>query len=266
MYSDQKRLEKLLVEYYRDTLGLPDWRRAVERRLQFGLSWTLRRLMNFIPRQNTCILDIGSGFGDFLVSAHDLAISDKYFGIEPDYQWAIEARRRTDKDSTGVYVSKGESLPFPSNFFDGIFCNQVLEHVEKLDAVISEMVRVCKPGGWIYISAPNYIFPHEPHYRLYLLPWLPKKFASLILRIDKRNPEYLIHCITYINPFMVLRILHRLGLRNETNIMQECLTDPDLLASQTARKLSKAIGWLPLPSGLIYLILPTFVLVARKPG
>jgi ubiquinone/menaquinone biosynthesis C-methylase UbiE len=266
MYNNQVRLEELLTAYYRDALGLPNWRRAVEKRLEFGLSWTLRRLMNFIPEQNSNVLDVGCGLGDFLLAARQVAISNQLFGIEPDYAWAVEARRRTDKNSIGVYVSKGESLPFSSDSFDGIFCNQVLEHVEHLESVIMEMVRVCKPGGWLYISGPNYLIPYEPHYRLMFLPWLPKKFSKLILQMVKRNPDYLINCVSYINPFMVTRILRKLGLENEINIMQESLASPTLFASKTAQHISHAINWLPLPSRIVYMLLPTFALVAWKPG
>jgi 2-polyprenyl-6-hydroxyphenyl methylase / 3-demethylubiquinone-9 3-methyltransferase len=41
----------------------------------------------------------------------------------------------------------GESLPFPDDFYDAVFCCDVLEHVRDLPAVISEISRVLKKGG-----------------------------------------------------------------------------------------------------------------------
>lgn len=41
----------------------------------------------------------------------------------------------------------GESLPYPDNEFDVVFCCDVLEHVRSVDKVIAEISRVMKPGG-----------------------------------------------------------------------------------------------------------------------
>lgn len=40
------------------------------------------------------------------------------------------------------------ALSHPSNTFDVVTTNEVLEHVPSLDAALSEMARVLKPGGW----------------------------------------------------------------------------------------------------------------------
>ncbi len=45
-------------------------------------------------------------------------------------------------------------LTFSDGAFDGIICVHVLEHVERDDEAIAEMVRVLEPGGWILIDVP----------------------------------------------------------------------------------------------------------------
>jgi SAM-dependent methyltransferase len=48
----------------------------------------------------------------------------------------------------------GEKLPFKSNSFDAIFSLAVLEHVKNPFECASEIERVLKPGGVIYVAVP----------------------------------------------------------------------------------------------------------------
>lgn len=47
------------------------------------------------------------------------------------------------------------NLPFPSNSFDIIFCNHVLEHIPDHLKALSELFRVLKPGGWGIFQVPQ---------------------------------------------------------------------------------------------------------------
>lgn len=46
-------------------------------------------------------------------------------------------------------------LPFPDNSFDVIFYHHVIEHVSDPAKSLDELHRVLKPGGLIYVGAPN---------------------------------------------------------------------------------------------------------------
>lgn len=48
----------------------------------------------------------------------------------------------------------GKKIPFSDNFFDGILCTEVLEHVLDLEIVLREFHRVLKPEGILLISIP----------------------------------------------------------------------------------------------------------------
>ncbi len=57
-------------------------------------------------------------------------------------------------------VSDATALPFSTGSVDGAISESVFEHVPRADLVAKEMVRVLKPGGYFYVSAP-FIHPYH---------------------------------------------------------------------------------------------------------
>lgn len=54
-------------------------------------------------------------------------------------------------------------MPFDENQFDVVFCNHVLEHVADERQVMSELLRVMKPGGWGIFQIPQDINLEKTH-------------------------------------------------------------------------------------------------------
>jgi glycosyltransferase involved in cell wall biosynthesis len=57
-------------------------------------------------------------------------------------------------------VADATHLPFKNNSLDGAVSESLFEHVPDATLVAREMVRVVKPGGYIYVSAP-FIHPYH---------------------------------------------------------------------------------------------------------
>jgi len=57
-------------------------------------------------------------------------------------------------------VAEAASLPFKDNSIPALVSESLLEHVADPQTVVSEMVRVLKPGGYLYASAP-FIHPYH---------------------------------------------------------------------------------------------------------
>ena len=55
------------------------------------------------------------------------------------------------------------ALDFPDEYFDAVISIETLEHVDDLDAVLSECARVLKCTGQMVITVPNRWFPLEGH-------------------------------------------------------------------------------------------------------
>src|SRR5207244_7548860 len=80
-----------------------------------------------------------------------------------------------------------EALPFGDAAFDGVFLNEVLEHVADEYRALLEIRRVLRSGGHLAVMSPNRWFPFEGHgMRVHgiaapvpvpFLPWLPSKLA-----------------------------------------------------------------------------------------
>jgi ubiquinone/menaquinone biosynthesis C-methylase UbiE len=71
-------------------------------------------------------------------------------------------------------VADGEALPFRSGAFDRIECDAVLEHVRHPEAMIGEMARVLRAGGYMHVVTPFchpfHAYPHD--YRRFTLEGL----------------------------------------------------------------------------------------------
>ena len=53
-------------------------------------------------------------------------------------------------------------IPFPEDSFDVVVTYQCLEHVPDPERALTEMARVCKPGGVVCVVGPNLVSPTVP--------------------------------------------------------------------------------------------------------
>lgn len=65
---------------------------------------------------------------------------------------SIDIERRYAKC---IIVDANKKLPFKDDFFDLIWCSEVIEHLDSPTFSISEFRRVLKPGGEIVATTPN---------------------------------------------------------------------------------------------------------------
>ena len=59
----------------------------------------------------------------------------------------------------------GESLDYPSDSFDLIILNFVLEHTENPEQIVKLCFKIAKPGGMLYVSVPNAIHYEDRAFR-----------------------------------------------------------------------------------------------------
>jgi SAM-dependent methyltransferase len=59
-------------------------------------------------------------------------------------------------------------LPFDNDTFDFIECEDILEHVNDMVAVMRELHRILRPGGRLHVQGPHftsYVWPTDPTHR-----------------------------------------------------------------------------------------------------
>jgi SAM-dependent methyltransferase len=96
------------------------------------------------------VLDAGCGSGRTLEELEPFGV---VHGIELDPEAAEVARSRGVGE---VEIGRLEDLPWEDARFDLITCLDVIEHTPDDRVTLSELRRVCKPGGWLLVTVPAY--------------------------------------------------------------------------------------------------------------
>lgn len=100
------------------------------------------------------------------------------------------AKKRNKHQNTVFKFADALSLPFKKETFDVIICNHVYEHLKDAKKLMDEIYRVLKINGVCYFSGPNKYTVIEPHHFLPFLSWMPRRVASLYVRIARGAKEY----------------------------------------------------------------------------
>jgi SAM-dependent methyltransferase len=99
------------------------------------------------------VLDIGCGDGFFAKKLQYACQAKEIYGIDISEE-AIKESRRRGIIAYRVDVEE-ESLPFPDDFFDAVYCGEVIEHLYDPDHLLSEVYRVLKRNGVFVLTTPN---------------------------------------------------------------------------------------------------------------
>ena len=108
--------------------------------------WYLSRL-----KPGWSVLDVGCGAGGHAVRA--IRRCRQVIGVDRDATLIGLAPRDTPNlyFLCGDFVAKG----LPDGPFDAVLCLDVIEHMDDRPGLLAEIRRVLKPGGLLFISAPN---------------------------------------------------------------------------------------------------------------
>jgi len=94
------------------------------------------------------IVDVGCGTGHFTAS---LASQNILFGLDLSLEMLLVA------EAKGLFPvqARATELPLADNAFDLVLANSLIQCVAEVRKLLSELVRVCSPGGRIIISGFN---------------------------------------------------------------------------------------------------------------
>ena len=135
-----------------------DSRRTFAER-RFAHSWTpsrfdlpraarLRQIL--IGRPEGRVLDVGCYDGAFTTRVIDGPV----IGVDISHSALGSARAR----GLTVALAQLESgLPFGDGTFGTVIAAEIIEHVFDTQAVVDELARVVRPGGWLAMTTPNLV-------------------------------------------------------------------------------------------------------------
>ncbi len=95
------------------------------------------------------ILDLGSGEG-----GTSLVLSNENNVISFDIK-LNRLKKQQQTSSLNKINGNAVTLPFKNDLFDLIILQDVIEHVNEIEKLLTEVLRVLKIGGYIYLSTPN---------------------------------------------------------------------------------------------------------------
>jgi ubiquinone/menaquinone biosynthesis C-methylase UbiE len=155
-----------------------------------------------------------------------------------------------------------------------VTATSVLEHVDNPERAVKEMVRVLKPEGYILLTIPSPSFPREAHYKVFYIPYLPKKLGKIYLRLRGFNPVFFVREVTYPypSPSYVERLLYSAGMVVENlteKEIKEKLEKPRTIQSKLLRRVFQLVKKLRLnrvvATVICYLdIYPGALILAKK--
>jgi len=208
------KIKSYYKSYYKDSLGIANWEELCEQRVyeeDIYCGRFIERIKSWIDYDflDKKVLVVGSGTGGELVNFFKEGA--EVFGIEP-YLPAIEICHLKAEfvglKKENIIQSSAEQVKFGDNSFDFVYCFTVLEHVNDVEQSISEMFRVTKPGGFIFIQTPDYRQLYEGHYKIPLPMFLPNIFNRIILKALGR-PSNFLRTIQKVNTFSIRNILKK---------------------------------------------------------
>src|SRR4051794_19874877 len=96
------------------------------------------------------VLDVGCYDGQF--AAQVLEQADALVGVDVSES---ALRLAVDRGVCGVLAQLEAGLPFAGESFGTVLAAEIVEHVFDTQAVVNELARVVRPGGWLAITTPN---------------------------------------------------------------------------------------------------------------
>ena len=96
-------------------------------------------------------LDLGCGTGEMLKLILQKNEHKDLYGIDLSEEMLAVAKSKLP-NRVRLFLGDSESLPFPDNSFDVVYCNDSFHHYPAPQNVLMEVHRVLKPGGTFLIG------------------------------------------------------------------------------------------------------------------
>ena len=181
--------------------------------LDHGTQFSVAKANGFVLPDGARVLDLGCGNGSGVAAL--LALGFEAVGCELRLRKSGPHRDRLYREGRLRVMESPRRLPFDDETFDGVFSQNVLEHVQDYEATLSEIARVLKPNGvsvhmfpscWTlvegHVHVPLATF-FRPYWYLLLWAWVGVRKRSQngwsAIRTARHNRWYLTTATNYLS-------------------------------------------------------------------
>ena len=123
------------------------------------------------------VLDLGAGAG-IIEEMNFKAKAASVCGIDLDPR-VMKNQFLHERKISSVY-----DIPYADNYFDVVFCNNVMEHIEFPELLLREVHRVLKPGGTFLFKTTN-----KYHYVPLVAKFTPLSFHKFYNKLRGRDAD-----------------------------------------------------------------------------
>ncbi|MEM6299361.1 MAG: bifunctional demethylmenaquinone methyltransferase/2-methoxy-6-polyprenyl-1,4-benzoquinol methylase UbiE [Bacteroidota bacterium] len=184
--------------------------------LGIDIGWRRKAIKIIREDKPKKILDIATGTADFAIEAARMLEADKIIGVDISEGMLSVGRQKVAKrglqELVQLRTGDSENLQFEDNYFDSLLVAFGVRNFENLEAGLSEMLRVVRPGGKVVIvefSKPN-AFPFKQIYNAYFQAILP--VIGKVISKDDSAYRYLPESVqAFPDGDDFLRVLKKLG-------------------------------------------------------
>jgi SAM-dependent methyltransferase len=153
---DEAAIKSLYVELGRDFWELAEGRSDYEVPV-LSAPETLSTVTDALAGTGGLILDAGCGPNPVIAIALSKDPSRSIVAL--DLGWAMVRTAKSVAEGQGLALlavaGDVERLPFRSGVFDGLVCDDTIEHLPNDEAGVGELARVLRPGGRALLATPN---------------------------------------------------------------------------------------------------------------
>lgn len=99
------------------------------------------------------VVDIGCGYGGYSLALRQAGAK------------VVSLDRFNQNMGHSMQSVLGDALALPLNAsrFDVVVCTSLIEHLPEPERLLSELYRIVKPNGWVYLSFPPFYSPYGGH-------------------------------------------------------------------------------------------------------
>ncbi len=138
------------------------------------------------PPAQMAVLDVGCAYGSYTFELSKKV--KKVVGVEPFKKFYDLASKHKLKNTT-IHYCKIENFD-TTDRFDLVICLATVEHMPNAKSSFKRIYQLLRPGGIVYITAPNKLWFFDGHYQLPFILWMPLWMANVYVRFSRRGKSF----------------------------------------------------------------------------